>query len=110
MAGRPVPFIRKGILASAFKSDDDVAKLYIDATNNLGFSGGPVVFKPSNSQVLHVAGIVAKFKIGYESVIDAEDADTGLRVAYNTGFTIAYNIDYALQLIDSNPIGLRIDQ
>lgn len=108
-AGRPVPFIRKGILSSAFKSDDNVAKLYIDATNNLGFSGGPVVFKPTNSGVFHVAGVVAKFKTGYEPVIDAQDTDTGMRVAYNTGFTIAYNIDYALQLIDANPIGLSID-
>ena len=49
--GRPTPFMKKGII-SAMDFSQDASLMYIDAINNEGFSGGPLVFvkqgKPNN--------------------------------------------------------------
>ena len=108
MNGRPLPFIKKGTLSAAFDPTDDVKRLYVDAINNEGFSGGPIVFAPSNTTNYQVAGIVSKFKTEYEPVIDENDEPTGHRVAYNTGFLVGYSINHALSIIRANPIGLQI--
>jgi hypothetical protein len=44
MCGRPLPFVKKGTL-SAFETLSDPKILWIDAINNEGFSGGPLVFQ-----------------------------------------------------------------
>ena len=62
-----------------------------------------------NTNDYRVIGVVSKFKIEYEPVINSEDEDTGLRVAYNTGFLLAYSMKHALDIIRSNPIGLPIE-
>ena len=61
-----------------------------------------------NTTDYRVIGVVSKFRIEYESVIDGEDNDTGLRVAYNTGFLVAYSMKHVLDIIYKNPIGLPI--
>lgn len=110
LAGRPCPFVKKGTLSSAFSTGDGIHRLFVDALNNEGFSGGPLVFAQPGRNEYRVAGVVSKFKIEYESVVDRDGNDTDLRVAYNTGFLIAYDIQYALDLIKANPIGLALEQ
>lgn len=109
MFGRPLPFVKKGILSAGMNPRDEVKRLYVDAISNEGFSGGPVVAAMPNTINYHVIGVVSKFKIEYEPVIDSQDEDTGLRVAYNTGFLLAYSMKHALDIISNNPIGLLID-
>jgi len=108
MAKRPFPFIKRGTLSSAFDNSDGVSRIYIDALNNEGFSGGPVVFMPNKCKDFCVGGVVSKFKIELEHVIDSEGNDSGHTVAYNTGFLIAYPVKYAIDLIVANPIGLDL--
>jgi hypothetical protein len=108
MAKLPFPFVKKGTLSSAFDSGDGVNRIYIDALNNEGFSGGPVVFMPNKRRDFCVGGVVSKFRIEFERVIDKEGNDSGHTVAYNTGFLIAYPIQYAIDLITANPIGLDL--
>jgi S1-C subfamily serine protease len=108
MAGRPCPFIKKGTLSSAFTSDDGVSRIYIDAINNEGFSGGPIVFHTRGNNNYRVAGVVSKFKIEYERVIDPIGGHTEMTVAYNTGFLIGYDISNAIEIIGANPNGFPI--
>lgn len=68
-----------------------------------------MVFATQKGNDFKVAGVVSKFKTEYEPVIDKEDKETGLRMAYNTGFMVAYGINHVLNLIHANPVGLAID-
>lgn len=74
--------------------------LYVDAINNEGFSGGPLYFfRNGDLNDPRIAGVVSKFKIEREVVLDAEGQSTGMSVPYNTGFLVAYDIQQALNLI-----------
>lgn len=108
MYGRPLPFVKKGTISAGLDPTDDVKRIYVDAINNEGFSGGPLVVARPNTIDYRVIGVVSKFRIEYESVIDHKDEDTGLRVAYNTGFMLAYSMKHALDIIRKNPIGLPV--
>lgn len=111
MANRPVPFIKKGTLSSAFDFSKDVRHIYVDAINNEGFSGGPLVFSkigaPFND--LNFLGVVSGFKTEYEKVIGGDGEPNGMTVAYNTGFLLAYGIEHAVDLIKINPIGRLVN-
>jgi len=47
--------------------------------------------------------VYARIKTEYEPVIDKEDRETGLRVAYNADFMVAYGINHVLNFIRANP-------
>ena len=101
LAGLPGAFVKKGTLSAV--SFDHPKTLHVDAINNAGFSGGPLYFfKGKDSQKVSVAAIVSKFRTEYESVLDKDGNATEMRVAYNTGFLIAYDIKYALALIEAS--------
>lgn len=108
MHGRPCPFVKKGILASLFDDGYGVPKLYVDAINNEGFSGGPIVFVEAKTKQWKLAGIISKYKTETEAVRCEEGEDTGWTIAYNTGITIGYDINEAIKIIDSNPNGYVI--
>lgn len=108
LAKRPFPFVKKGTLSSAFDAGDSPKRMYIDALNNEGFSGGPVVFIPPGKSDFCVAGVVSKFKTELERVIGPDGNDSGHTVAYNTGFLIAYPVQYAIDVIARNPIGVPV--
>ena len=110
LGGRPAPFIKKGTLSSAFSAEDSARRLFVDAINNEGFSGGPLLFQPQGHQDFRVAGVVAGFKTEYEAVLDECGEKTTMTVAYNTGFLLAYDISYVVEMIAANPIGLPIDE
>jgi S1-C subfamily serine protease len=96
---RPLGYVKKGTV-SALDSQEHPA-LVIDAINNEGFSGGPVVFAEIGraANELKIAAIVSKYRTEQESVIGADGKKTGQTIEYNTGFLYAYNIRYALDLI-----------
>jgi len=98
MDGHPLPFAKKGALSSMSLGNPKV--LYIDAINNEGFSGGPLFFYPyGKPNELRIAGIVSKFRIEYEVILDEHGDPTKMTVPYNTGFLVAYGISHALQII-----------
>ena len=108
LKGRPCPFIKKGIWSSLFDDGAGDFKLYIDAINNEGFSGGPIVFKAPGTNHFSLAGIVSKYRTERESVLCENGEETGWTVEYNTGLTIGTDISEAVKLIEKNPIGLPI--
>ena len=109
MYGRPLPFVKKGTLSAGWDPEDDVKRLYVDAINNEGFSGGPLVFHEHTSGQLKVAAVVSKFKTEDEPVLNAKGEKTDLKIQYNTGFLVAYGINHALDMIRRNPVGLPVE-
>ena len=97
-AGLPGPFLKKGALSAMTLTEPKV--LYVDALNNEGFSGGPLYFfRNNNTQEPYIAGVVSKYRVEPEPVLNADGAATGMTVQYNTGFLMAYDIKHALDLI-----------
>ncbi|GMQ97212.1 MAG: hypothetical protein BMS9Abin15_0915 [Gammaproteobacteria bacterium] len=56
MSGRPLPFVKKGTISAGMDPTDDVKRLYVDAINNEGFSGGPLVVAKPNTIDYRVIG------------------------------------------------------
>ena len=102
----PFPVTRRAIVS--WMNDDYIL---LDGHGNAGFSGGPVVFKPSNSDLYSVAGVVVKYepeiKPVYETELEANMNGGGKKpVGYyrdNSGIITAYSINHALNLINQNP-------
>lgn len=98
--GQPGAFLKKGSLSAVLPGPPRV--FYIDALNNEGFSGGPLYFfRNGEVNMPCIAGVVSKYKTELESVINATGQGTEMKVAYNTGFLVAYDIAHALQLVRS---------
>jgi len=97
--GRPLGYVKKGTV-SVFNSPNHPA-LVLDAINNEGFSGGPVVFAPIGmpSNDLRFAAVVSKYRTENEPVLSADGLPTGDIISYNTGFLYAYSIRHAVDLI-----------
>lgn len=97
--GRPLGYVKKGTIA-ALDTPNHPA-LVLDAINNDGFSGGPVVFSPPGAPAteLKIAAVISKYRTEREPVISSSGEETGDFVTYNTGFLYAYNIRHAIELI-----------
>ena len=101
--GRPCAFIKRGTLSFYDKKENNV--LYVDAINNEGFSGGPLLFyPPGRPRDLRVAGVVSKFKVEHEAVLDEQGEATEMRVPYNTGFLVAYGMTHVIEIIRSKEV------
>ena len=106
----PIPLVKSGIISGFYGSStlDERSSFFIDGYNNPGFSGGPVV---SVRQGVHgVAGVVTGYLPADDHVYSLNDTDpTKPSVIgfsqYNTGIMLAYNIQYAVDVIKRNPIG-----
>ncbi|WP_223514763.1 serine protease [Pseudomonas sp. GL-R-26] len=104
MDGLPCPFAKKGTLSSISITKPQV--LYVDAINNEGFSGGPLFFYPAGKpNELRIAGVVSKFRVEQEAVLDEKGNPTQMTVPYNTGFLVAYSIKHALDIIHPQSCG-----
>ncbi|MCY3605322.1 MAG: serine protease [Gammaproteobacteria bacterium] len=112
----PVPFVKTGFLGALVGGSE--SRLYLDGHGNRGFSGGPVVFVPQEQPggSLRVAGIVSHYptplltplvdKLG-DPIHDENQQPIGY-FNENPGIVVAYEIRHATDLIDTNPIGLRL--
>ncbi|MFA7327310.1 MAG: serine protease [Candidatus Kapaibacterium sp.] len=101
----PMPLVKKATL-SAIISDQVGSYLLLDGYNNPGFSGGPVVFKMQHTNEFKVAAIISGYKYVDEPTYQ-QNQQTPIIYRANTGIIIANNIDYALELIKINPIGVE---
>lgn len=107
LSGKPCPFIKKGIISSSF-DPSGVHILYIDAINNEGFSGGPIIFKKPGCEDFQIGGVVSKFRTEIEDILNKDGEPSGMTYHYNTGLLIGYSIEYAKKLIRVNPIGYQL--
>ncbi|QWG24747.1 serine protease [Bradyrhizobium sediminis] len=127
-----IGFVRKAIF-SAQVGKGDATILYLDGTNNPGFSGGPVVYKDLNipNGEMKVAGVISGFRNDIEEVMKGDKIEreaitqddlnrrvirrladgsfiklspTGNYVVTNTGVVIAYPIERAVELIKRSGI------
>jgi hypothetical protein len=100
LGGAPCAYVKKGTVSAYQLHDPQV--MHIDAINNEGFSGGPLFFySHENTQEVRIAGVVSKFRIEYEQVIDAQGEPTAMTVPYNTGFLVAYGAKHILSIIEA---------
>jgi hypothetical protein len=100
--------------------------LVLDGINNLGFSGGPVLYNTGPSQV--VLGVISGYHVepGEVHSIEVPDTSTAVKaqndetpnpkktkkedvVDLNTGIVLAYMADVAVDAIRKNPIGRPVD-
>jgi len=127
----PIPITKHGILSTIYNG-----RLEVDAFNNPGFSGGPIVERDLNQPgqpVFYVLGVTEGFYpdlvhvVTPEPVKPGEDLsnieswriqddhghkvilrDTPQQVPLNSGILLGFSIDYALDLIHQHPIGPEI--
>jgi S1-C subfamily serine protease len=110
--GYPLPLVKRGIVSGTVSDANDVSDgMYLDAINNHGFSGGPVV---SGGSPTRIWGVVSGFVpdeptevTGPNStrIVDAKGAPVGLYVQGNSGLLVAYDLKVALDMIKKKPIG-----
>jgi hypothetical protein len=105
-ANFPVAFVKRGVV-SAFGKEGGLEVYYLDALNNPGFSGGPVVFRPRPGKDYCVASVIAGYRFDEEPVFRA-NTETEMQVRANTGIVISWPSHHALSVIEKNPRGLSL--
>lgn len=98
--GYPLPFVKKATVACF-----DGPVYYLDGHNNIGFSGGPVVFKPDGSKEFRVVGVISGYKSVDAPIYDEKQEETRFTYEYNIGIIRSYAIKPAIEIIKANPIG-----
>ena len=104
---RPLPLPIGGTL-SGFRKFGNVKYLLVDASNNRGMSGGPVIWKAEEhggkgKNEYAVAGVIIGYRSVKEDVKDGEGKVIG-KVSINTGLAIAVEIGHAIEWIKRKPI------
>ena len=102
--GYPQPFVKKGIVANM-----SPGLLFLDGHNNPGFSGGPVVFNTPQSRDYKIAGVVSGYRATSQPVKEHEQDSSSITFDENAGIVVAYSINFAIDLIKSNPIGAPVN-
>jgi hypothetical protein len=98
-----LPFVKKGTLSA---SDDlaDGKVWYLEGLNNVGFSGGPVVFAPPGQlNDVRLMGVVSGYRPDWQNVQSIPEIDEGsvARVATNSGIVIAYDVKPVTDALDA---------
>lgn len=107
--GFPIPLVKYARLSTMPLQGHP---MWLDGHNNPGFSGAPLCFTPdiNKPSELAVAGVVVSYKQIRTPVYTRDGGETEMYVEENMGLLQAWNIKYAVDLIDKNPIGLEITQ
>lgn len=100
--GYPLPFVKQALI-SLF----DGTMYVLDGHNNPGFSGGPVVWKPSGNEEFKVAAVISGYRYVDEPVYVGAGA-TPFTYRYNTGLIVSHGVEATLDLISARPIGYPI--
>jgi hypothetical protein len=98
-----LPFIKR---CGVSGMDADSQMWILDGINNPGFSGGPVIM--GTGKVLKIVAVISGYHTEPTDVIRGDPrAAQGAKdtVNVNSGFIIAYDISWAVNLITKNPIG-----
>ena len=102
----PLPIVKHAILSTLGNENHCL----IDGYGNPGFSGGPLVYKPRDSNNYHVAGVIVSYKSEiipvYETQLQAKNDGSGVHpIGYmkgNSGTITVSWIDRAIDLIKNN--------
>lgn len=103
-----IAFIKAGILSAMDSRNPQAIMLYIDGHNNPGFSGGPIVFRPSPNSPFRVAAVVKGFRGEATPVVKGENLQDPNAPAYedlytraNTGIVVGYSIQHIVNAINN---------
>jgi S1-C subfamily serine protease len=99
----PMPFVKKAIVSNMPQKENGKSFIFLDGHNNPGFSGGPVVFKPQNNKEFRVAAVISGYRYTEEPIYQS-GSPLPLAYKYNTGIILAYGIEHAIKIIESNPL------
>jgi S1-C subfamily serine protease len=101
-----IPFLKSGIVSAVDDRDPEASVLYLDAQNNPGFSGGPIVFWHAASNSFRVAGVVRGYRnealpvLKRKKLGDPEaQAYNDLYTRANSGIVIGYDIWHIVEAI-----------
>ena len=103
-AGLPIPLVKHGIIAAL---DNAMGEFFVDAINNQGFSGGPVV-RCEDPKSPTIIGVVSGYIWANEPVYKKNAKTDDLSVHVNTGLLRAFKIELAIAAIKKNPIGFAV--
>lgn len=114
---RGAPLVMSGIV-SGFnypELEDEGSSLWIDGHNNMGFSGGPVVFQPATARSAaacrwRIAGVISGYAPAPIEVTTITGWPTAAVAISNAGLLRAIPIETVRDLIMKNPIGFQLDQ
>jgi hypothetical protein len=96
--GDRIAFVKSGIWSAAGKVDG-VYLICVDAHNNPGFSGGPVVGFPPGGDDLRVC-VISGYRTEQQPVYVGVEKLEPLSAQANTGITIATGIQHVTEAID----------
>jgi len=91
--GWPLPFLKKGWLAGSQRVSEKVMHFFLDGHNNKGFSGGPVFFVNSSTEVTHIFGVVSGFR---REVGETPASGVPTDVMVNAGIVVCHPLMPAL--------------
>lgn len=101
-----IPFLKGGIVSALDDRDPQANILYLDGQNNVGFSGGPIVFWHPESASFRVAGVVRGYRNEALPVLKKKKLDDPEAQAYNdlytranSGIVIGYDIRHIVEAI-----------
>lgn len=101
-----IPFLKSGIVSALDDRDPQANLLYLDGHNNVGFSGGPIVFWHPESASFRVAGVVRGYRNEALPVLKKKKLDDPEAQAYNdlytranSGIVIGYDIRHIVEAI-----------
>lgn len=103
-AGFPLPMIKKAVVSALGLGD---APLFLDGHNNIGFSGGPIARRGTKNEQT-VIGVMSAYRSERQNVLDESGEETSLTYDTNTGIIVVHDIRRALEIIDTNPIGISV--
>lgn len=104
--GYPIPFIKKGIISGVLNKYD-ITSIYIDAHNNPGFSGGPVINILSGGKTQIIGVNVSYIKHENEVAFEDQDEDGQLyedKLQYheNSGIMEVQGIKHVFEILSQN--------
>ncbi len=105
----PYPLVKKACLSGSI--DNNKKRIWLlDGINNPGFSGGPVVFHPvnsNNSTELYIMGLISGFRFNEEKIIhNGYEIDSYVKA--NTGIIYAISASNILEIIEKNENGFKL--
>lgn len=104
----PAAFVKRAII-SGINSGGRPSIVYLDGHNNPGFSGGPVVARNPETNVLEVISIISGYRFTSEQIQHRGSPIPDTSVNINTGIIISYGICHAREIMSANPIGYPLD-
>jgi len=107
----PIPLVKQGIISGMGPTTTKPTQKYwlLDGNIAPGFSGGPVILRNSGDpSELDVIGVISSFRWQQEPIWQEDNTPAAFFYKHNTGISVAYDIRFAIEAIEANPIGYSL--